>query len=116
MTGLTMGALVGAGLVFLGTAVVLGPLAIYVGAVSLFFWAFGLFVIATPGWWLLHRLGARCQTAAMIYGGGLTLAVEAVYLAADYGVLRGGPMLLAGLSGAAVGWVVARVAYAPAPT
>jgi hypothetical protein len=85
-------------------------------AISFLIWLIGLVVIAGPGWWVLHRSGARCQEAAMTYGGGLTfvvLAMLSVGGANPAGLT--GAAILAGV-GVAVGWVVARVAYGkPAP-
>ena len=123
VTGLVMGALVGAGLVTVFSIFVLGPLAIFAGILSFFVWGFGLFAIATPGWWVLYRLGARCQTAAVIYGGGLSFLTVGAWVwipgliyGADFSVMTkilpfAGVM---GLAGAIVGWVVAKVAYEPA--
>lgn len=80
-------------------------------AISFLVWLIGLVVIASPGWWALHRLGARSQDAAMIYGGGLTfvvLAMLSVGGANPAGLT--GAAIMAGV-GVAVGWLVARLAY-----
>ena len=88
-------------------------------------WFVGLVAVAGPGWWLLHRLGARCQQAAMIYGGGLTFVVIAglgpLYTSSEVDLSERWRMILhtAGvfaLIGLIVGWVVAKVAYEPAKT
>jgi hypothetical protein len=96
-------------------------------------WAVGLAVLATPEWWVLHRLGARSQSAGMAYGGGvcalLALAVSLflplslapaeegykvlttpISVAGWSGVLPG--IFLFAAMGVLVGWVVSRVAYA----
>ena len=84
--------------------------------ISFLIWLIGLVVIAGPGWWVLHRVGARSQEAAMMYGGGLTfvvLAILSVGGANPAGLT--GAAIMAGV-GVAVGWVVARIAYGkPAP-
>lgn len=117
--GLVVGGLAGAGLT--GAAGVMGgPLAFFVFLFALPVWFAGLFLIAAPGWWVLHRLGARCQQAAMIYGGGLTFAVVTLFGAwqiwrgamNDWGGVLGFATALA-VAGIAVGWIVGRVAYGP---
>ena len=79
--------------------------------ISFLIWLIGLVVIAGPGWWVLHRFGARCQEAAMIYGGGLTFLVLAMLSAggANPAGLTGSAIMAA--IGVAVGWVVAWIAY-----
>ncbi|ATQ41400.1 hypothetical protein CSW64_02710 [Caulobacter mirabilis] len=109
---------------------------------SLAVWGVGL-VLATPGWFLLHRLGVRSRFVAAVYGA--TLAFAAVlgvltggfdlippepgssYSASAYGI----PTVIddrltpygwfdaartssvIALVAAIVGWVVAHVAYSP---
>lgn len=116
--GLAVGGVAGAGLT--GVACLMGgPLAIIVFLFALPIWFGGLFLIAAPGWWVLHRLGARCQQAAMIYGGGLTYAVCVAYVWLDgprpfeLQVLWSLPMFGLAAIGVSVGWVVAKVAYEP---
>lgn len=127
--GLAIGTLLGGGLTVLAwwSAVAvfdgLGGMGMIVAIVAsplvLIVWAIGLFVVAAPGWAALHTLGARCQQAAMIYGGSLTLGAALAYLWWDGTHLD---RLIAlpttcvfGPIGIAVGWVVAKVAYEPAP-
>ena len=119
--GLAIGTLVGTGLVTVVSVFTMGPLAIFAAIVSFFVWAFGLLVIATPGWVLLNWLGARCQPAAVMYGFGLTFATVLAYdwnqaptsLEPDRltATLLGAGLVAAG--GGIVGWVVAKVAYSP---
>lgn len=130
--GLATGALTGTGLVGVsfvvagglgGMGAVAVPMAIFVMLYALPVWAVGLLVFGVPGWWLLHRLGARCQQAAMIYGGGLCFV--AALAVVGWAMTSGGEvpdlaqvLVLASilaLMGAAVGWVVAKIAYKPKP-
>jgi hypothetical protein len=122
--GLAIGALTGAAIVSL-FALPLGPLAIFVFVFAFVIWVAGLFLVAAPGWWMLHRLGARCQQAAMIYGGGLTFFVVSAWVwipGLIYGAAMSQMMQIlpfAGLMtipGIIVGWVVANVAYSPPAT
>lgn len=120
--GLLIGTCVGAML----TAIAMGLSSPFVGIIAfpiaLFIWAAGLFLLAAPGWWALHTLGARCQRAAMIYGGALTYAVCLAYVWLDGPhpfepqVLWSLPMVGLAAIGVSVGWVVARFAYGPAKT
>jgi len=128
--GLGMGALTGAGLTIgylLVTGLISGGptstgviVAIFAIPAALVIWGAGLFILAAPGWWLLHVLGARCQQAAMIYGGLLTYGVCLAYVWLDGSrpfeveVLWSLPMLGLAAMGVAVGWIVAKVAYQPA--
>ncbi|MCF8505030.1 MAG: hypothetical protein K9G59_08960 [Caulobacter sp.] len=121
--GLLHGALVGASL----TAVIWllwasSPLsgvalALMVFPVAFLIWAAGL-ILAAPGWLLLHVLGARCQQAAMIYGGGVLLAIVLAFLSGarmpleDWRVFLTASLMV--VAGVTVGWVVAKVAYRPA--
>jgi hypothetical protein len=142
--GLFAGAVVGTvlvGLLFAVLGVVEGgsiasvvQVVLVVTFYGLFVWLAGLAVIGAPGWWILHSLGARCQQAAMIYGGALLLIIN-LSLPALIGHSAedsGGPTVINGqltahgwvqqlktaipmaLIGAAVGWVVAKIAYRPA--
>lgn len=122
--GLAAGALTGGMLTGLAWAVATAPtggLPAVVFAVELVLpiatmvWGAGLVVVGLPGWLVLHLLGARCQQAAMLYGGGLGVAAGALIGAAGNGFAA--PSLVAGvflgIAGVLVGWVVAKVAYAP---
>jgi hypothetical protein len=133
--GLAAGALAGAGLTSM-TLVALsvatdGPssLGVIVGIFALplllIIWAGGL-TLAAPGWWLLHVLGARCQQAAMIYGGLATFVATALFVPLVFGggidrlfanldALKAALGLAAALTpaGVIVGWIVARAAYGP---
>ena len=125
--GLAVGTLLGGGLTSLAWASAvavfdgLGGIGIVVAIVAtpvvLIVWAVGLFLIGAPGWAVLHALGARCQQAAMIYGGGLTLTVLLAFLFWDSAHVDRSVALAAicvlGPVGVAVGWVVAKIAYAP---
>lgn len=95
-------------------------IALWMFPFTLIVWSAGLFVLASPGWFVLHALGARCQQAAMLYGAGLTFVVA--YWLADSLTGDGAswqerivtPAVL-GAIGLLVGWVVARVAYKAPP-
>lgn len=87
---------------------------------SFVIWTLGLLLVGAPGWWLLHRLGARCQQAAMIYGGGATFTVCLIVTLLVLSTTNGTNVMvllpylaLMTLQGVIVGWVVAKVAYAP---
>lgn len=109
------------------------PLLLLAFPAALIGWIVGLGVLAAPGWWILHALGARSQIAGMAYGGGLcalvglvvslllplSLAPETegykvlatpVSEAGWAGVIPG--ILLFAAMGVLIGWVVSRVAYA----
>jgi hypothetical protein len=81
--GLCFGALAGAALITIGYGAVFVvegslaylPLLLLALPVALVGWIVGLVLLATPGWWVLHRLGARSQLAGMAYGGGLCALV-----------------------------------------
>lgn len=126
--GLTAGALVGAMLVTL--AIFIPSLTTNMGLVTLAglfvfpiafgSWGVGL-LLSLPGWWLLHRLGARCQTAAVLYGFGFTFVVLLAMGTEGFRdtppngwVLALGWAGIMAVAGAVVGWVVAKVAYEPA--
>jgi hypothetical protein len=82
---------------------------------TLIVWTAGLFLLAPAGWWALHRLGARCQQAAMIYGGGLTSVVlVAIYATGSLGNPDRWFVPTITFIGVVVGWVVGKVAYEPA--
>lgn len=129
--GLAAGAATGAGLVGAALLVMSLPMgggAVFIGLVGflygLIIWAAGLLVIGAPGWWVLHRLGARCQQAAMIFGGFATFAVVGVCLwgpvlfmgarLGDSGWLLAAYHAAISAIGVAVAWVIAQIAYRPA--
>jgi hypothetical protein len=138
---LCFGALAGAALVAGGFGVLFVlagslaylPLLLLAFPIALAGWAIGLGVVATPGWWVLHTLGARSQSAGMAYGGGLCALVAlavSLFLPLSFAPANEGykilatPITEAGWDGVApgillfaamgvlVGWVVNRVAYA----
>lgn len=120
--GLLVGTFAGAALTAIATGVA-SPLAgIIAFPIALIIWSVGLFALGAPGWWVLHALGARCQQAAMIYGGVLTYAICLAYVWLDGPhpfeprILWSLPMLGLTAIGVAVGWIVAKVAYEPAKT
>ena len=82
--------------------------------VAFFVWLAGLFVVGAPSWLALHALGARCQTAAVIYG---ALASFGAAWITPLNVLFHLSSLqwasAIGACGAIVGYVVAAVAYHP---
>lgn len=115
--GIGAGIVTGAGLVTVASIFFMGHLAIAAFFASLAAWSVGL-IAAAPGWWALHRLGARCQQAAMIYGGVLTAVVMLliVRLISHPPFLEPPVIALVAVVaafGAIVGWVVAKVAYEP---
>jgi len=125
-TGLAVGSLAGAALttLFWGVAALAADttspagfiIALVMFPFTLIVWTAGLFLLAPGGWWVLHRLGARCQQAAMIYGGGLTLVVlVAIFAIGSLGNPDRWFTPTTAFIGVVVGWVVGRVAYEPAP-
>lgn len=99
-----------------------GPLAFWVGLMSLAFatpiWFAGILVVGGPVWWVLHRLGLRSRAVSsaagatlvlLMVGGVFTLTDAAPEGGEGFGVL----LIIAPLVaiGAVVGWTVARSAY-----
>ncbi len=85
-------------------------------------WLLGLLVLGAPVWWLMHRLDVRSAWLAVLFG---AIAPPALYLACSLHsrpasllqALKEEWVLYLALAaiGAAVGWVVTRIAYGPSP-
>lgn len=108
---LVIPSLMSGGVVMLITSVVMFPALFTV-------WLVGA-ALAAPGWFVLHKLGARCQQAAMIYGAALTsLATVAGLrlLSGEFYPWQHFAMTVAAMAlvGALVGWIVAKIAYTSA--
>ncbi len=129
VSGLVLGALCGAvsvsGLVMAVTLLQYGALASLSFAavafpLALVAWLAGLIVIGGPIWWLLRKSTARPTRLAARVGGvvaslataGPTMALMFAHGHDTYWALLVQVAMFAAV-GAAVGWVVARVAYGP---